>query len=59
MKDDMSSEAITSRLKAASDLRDLCLKLGQARPLVVNEDTVPYKTILKGKLWKTQTNELI
>ena len=42
MKSDMSSEAITRRLKAASDLRDLCLKLGEARPLAVKEAPVEY-----------------
>jgi hypothetical protein len=39
----MSSQAITSRIKAASELRDLCLKLGEANPLAVKEEPVPYK----------------
>jgi hypothetical protein len=44
MKTDMSSDAITRRLKAASELRDLCLKLGEARPLTVEEEPTPYRT---------------
>ena len=44
MKTDMSSKVITRRIKAVSELRDLCLKLGKARPLVVREDAPPYKT---------------
>ena len=33
MKVDMSPEAVTARLKLASQLRRLCLALGKARPL--------------------------
>ena len=33
MKVDMSREAVTARLKLASQLRRLCLALGKARPL--------------------------
>lgn len=40
MKTDI--EAITRRLKAASKLRDLCLKLGEARPMTANEESVEY-----------------
>ena len=42
MKHNMTSEAITRRIKAASDLRDLCLKLGKARPQVVKEEPAEY-----------------
>ena len=44
MKADMSSKAITRRIKAVSELRDLCLKLGKAQPLVVKEDGSQYRT---------------
>lgn len=44
MKTDMSSQAITRRIKATSELRDLCLKLGEAHPLSVKEDPLPYRT---------------
>lgn len=52
MKTDMSSQAITRRIKVVSELRDLCLKLGKARPLAVNEDTPQYRTHndFKGKV---------
>jgi hypothetical protein len=33
MKVDMSPEAVTARLKLASQLRRLCLSLGKARPV--------------------------
>jgi hypothetical protein len=33
MKVDMSPEAVTARLKLASQLRRLCLSLGEARPV--------------------------
>jgi len=33
MKVDMSPEAVTARLKLASQLRRLCLALGKARPV--------------------------
>jgi|KBSSwiStaDraftv2_1062776.scaffolds.fasta_scaffold702294_2 hypothetical protein len=33
MKVDMSSEAVTARLKLVSQLRRLCLALGKARPV--------------------------
>ncbi len=33
MKFDMSPEAVTARLKLASQLRRLCLALGKARPV--------------------------
>jgi len=33
MKVDMSPEAVTARLKLVSQLRRLCLALGQARPI--------------------------
>lgn len=33
MKVDMSPEAVTARLKSASQLRRLCLALGKARPV--------------------------
>ncbi len=42
MAADMSSQAITRRLKAASDLRALCLQLGQSSTMVVKEDTAEY-----------------
>jgi hypothetical protein len=32
MKADMSAKAVTARLKLTSQLRRLCLSLGQARP---------------------------
>lgn len=44
MNPDMSSQAVTRRIKAASDLRDLCLKLGHARPMQVKEGAPEYKT---------------
>jgi len=52
MKTDMSSQAITRRIKAVSELRDLCLKLGKARPLAVREDAPQYRTHndFKGKV---------
>jgi len=40
----MSSHAISRRIKAVSELRDLCLKLGKARPLTVREDEPEYRT---------------
>jgi hypothetical protein len=40
----MSSQAITRRIRAVSELRDLCLKLGESRPLAVKEEFIPYKT---------------
>ncbi len=43
MKTDMSSQAITRRIRAVSELRDLCLKLGEANPLAVKEEPVSYK----------------
>jgi hypothetical protein len=33
MKVDMSPAAITRRLRRASELRDLCLSLGKAKPV--------------------------
>lgn len=42
MKPDMTSQAITRRIRAASELRDLCLELGKARPLVVKEEPTIY-----------------
>ena len=33
MRVDMSSEAVTARLKLVSQLRRLCLSLGKARPI--------------------------
>lgn len=33
MKIDMSPEAVTTRLKRASQLRRLCLALGKAKPI--------------------------
>lgn len=59
MKPDMSSEAITRRLKSASDLRDLCLKLGEARPPAVKEDSAEYHFKKKDTEWTTSTNALI
>jgi hypothetical protein len=44
MKAEMSSKAITRRLKAVSELRDLCLKLGNAKPSgVVREEMSAYR----------------
>ena len=36
MKVDMSAKAVTARLKLTSQLRRLCLSLGQARPVESN-----------------------
>jgi len=44
MKTDLSSQAITRRIKAVSELRDLCLKLGKARPMAISEDAPQYRT---------------
>jgi hypothetical protein len=40
----MSSQAIDRRIKAVSELRDLCLELRKARPLVVKEEAPQYRT---------------
>ena len=37
MKVDMSAEAVTNRLKRASQLRRLCLELGKMKPVVSTE----------------------
>ena len=34
MKVDMSPKAITARIRLASEMRDLCLSLGKAKPVI-------------------------
>ena len=41
MKVDMSPEAVTARLKLASQLRRLCLSLGKARPSICVSKNLP------------------
>jgi hypothetical protein len=49
MKTDMSSQAVTRRIKAVSELRYLCLKLGKARPVAVSEDAPQYRARSDGR----------
>ena len=43
MKVDMSAEAVTIRLKRASQLRRLCLELGKMKPVVSTKTAVAEK----------------